>query len=197
MTDTAAGSAPATKAPKPRQVDNFYLNVAGERSSRPQEDVVAVGKKFLEGGTEIVTNLADLPESSQRQCMAFGLMQVGSNAYGAAGSEEERIEMLEDRWDTIKGGSWAQDRQVGPRTSDIIEAFAQAKKDDTGHEVDDAWRANIKSLLEEGKKITSKGLLENPAIASKYYAIKAQRALERSQKAQAATSEAKVALPDL
>lgn len=187
------------KATKAKQVTNYYVSSKGEKSSRPQADVVAVGKVFLESNTVVEKKLKDLPEDQQRQAMAFGIMQVGSNAYGAAGSEDERIEMLEDRWETIFGGSWASDRQVGPRTSDIIEAFAQAKFDDSGTEVDDAWRTKIKGMLEaETPEITAKGLLENPAIRAKYDAIKAQRALERSKKsADALGSSDKVALPDL
>jgi len=173
-----------TEAPKKaRNVQNFYVAADGTRSPSPQPDCVAIGKLFLESKQEIKYNLDDLPDSSKIQAMAFGLQQVGQNAYGAAASEAERIEMFEARMEAIFGGNWSSDRQVGPRDSDLLEAFAQATAD-AGKAVDQDWRDRAAAKLKSGE-ISKKTLSERPAVRAKLEAIRAKRAAERAAQAQA------------
>lgn len=163
-----------------RNVQNFYIAQDGSRSARPQPDVVAVGKKFLESGEEIVRNLADFPEAQMRQCAAFGLQQVGQNAYGTAGDEEERKQMLTDRWDTILDGQWSEGRQDGPRVADVLAALVAAMKD-RGNEVTEDWVAEKKAAFEAGD-LDPKEVAKRPAIKAKLIQIRAERALERAGK---------------
>lgn len=177
------------KTTKPRLVDNFYVNKAGERASRPQPDVVAIGKKFLESGHEIVIKLASLKQEQLLQSAAFGMQQVGQNAYGAAGSEDERIEMCSDRWDTIQGGSWASERQMGPRTSDVLDAYLQALEEKTGKPATSEFVADLQQKLADNPSAL-KELSENKVVKAKVDAIRAKRA---AQRAEASATEAEEA----
>jgi hypothetical protein len=181
MADANVAENGSAKSKKPRLVENYYVNEAGERASRPQPDVVKIGKKFLESGHEEEIVLADLPQAQLLQSAAFGLQQVGQNAYGAAGDENERIDMLNDRWATIKGGSWADTAQRGPSTSDVVEAWFAAKEEHTGRKSTEEEKSALRKRL-DAEEISSKTMLENPKVAAKYHAIKAQRAAERAKK---------------
>jgi hypothetical protein len=192
MTDTSSEAATSTK--KARNVENFYFNEKGERSARPMPDVVGFGKKFLGSGQEVVRHLVDFHQESLAQAAAFGLQQVGQNAYGAATDDDERQDMLEARWESIQGGNWSADRQVGPRSSDLVDAFAQARADQ-GKESSDEWKETIRQKLESGE-IAAKDLQANPLIKAKLDAIKAARAAERA-KASAAKATDSAELPDL
>ena len=169
-----------------RNVENFYIASNGAKASRPQPDVVAVSKKFKSGHEEII-HLKDLTDEIFRQCAAFGLQQVGQNAYGAAKGDDERLEKLQDRWDTLREGNWASERQDGPRVGDLIEAVKQVVTE-SGKTVTDEWIADLKAKL-EAKEITAADLKENPQINAKLDAIRAKRAQERAEKSAAAASE--------
>lgn len=195
MAETNVVETPVAK--KVRAVDNFYIDSKGNRAARPQPDVVGVGKTFLGSKYEEIILLKDLAPEQQRQAAAFGLQQVGQNAYGAAGDENERIELLQERWGTIRDGSWSSERASGFRTTDVVEAYLEAKKELSGKEPTDEDRQRIKGLL-DSEQVTAKGLLENPHVAAKFQAIKARRAAERASAAAKAASGADASeLPDL
>jgi hypothetical protein len=177
MADTSNEVATQKKA---RNVDNFYVAADGSRASRPQPDVVAFGKKFLGNGHEIIKKLSDFPDAVLSQAAAFGLQQVVQNAYGAATDDDERVELAEARLETLEGGSWAADRQTGPRSSDLVDAWCQAREE-SGKAVNDVWRDAARQKLESGE-VTAKDLQANPRIKAKLDAIKAQRAIERAKK---------------
>lgn len=176
MTDVQESKSTA----KSRNVENFYIAADGSRAARPQADVVAFGKKFLANGHEIVKKLHDFPEAILSQAAAFGLQQVIQNAYGAAADDDERIELAEARLETLEGGSWAADRQTGPRSSDLLDAWAAARAE-AGATADDAWKDMARAKLESGE-VTAKDLQANARIKAKLDAIKAARAVERAKK---------------
>lgn len=195
MTDVNVADTPAPK--KTRAVENIYIDSKGGKAARPQPDVVAVAKYFIGAKYTETLRLDELRQEQLLQAAAFGLQQVGQNAYGAAGDDNERIEMLQERWGTIRDGSWSSERASGFRTTDIVEAYLEAKQELSGKVPTDEDRQRIKGLLDE-EKVTAKGLLENPHVAAKYQAIKARRAAERANAAAKAASEADMdALPDL
>ena len=175
--------------PKRAKVENFYVSASGERASRPQPDVIAVGKKFLESGYEQIMPLRDLPKEQALQNCAFGLQQVTQNAYGNVETESDRIEASEARAATIFGGSWASDRQVGPSTTDVIEAYLQAKAEQTGRTMTEDDRTAFKTKL-DNETLTAKSVLENAAIRAKYDRIKADRAADRARKSGEAAAAA-------
>lgn len=189
--DTVVEKAAGKKA---RLVENFYLDSSGEKSSRPQPDVVTVGKTFLGSNYTETINLDQLSPESLRQAAAFGLQQVGQNAYGAAADENERIEMLQERWGTILEGRWSSERSTGVRSSDVVEAYLQAKAERSGQPITDDDRDRVKAHL-AGDENAVKALLENPLVAAKHAAIKAARAAERAQTAAAAV-KAEDTLPE-
>lgn len=191
--DTAPVEGKAGK--KARVVENFYVDSEGNKSSRPQPDVVSVGKTFLGSNYTESINLADLSPESLRQAAAFGLQQVGQNAYGAAQDETERIEMLQERWGTILEGRWSSERATGVRSSDVVEAYLQAKAERSGNPTTDEERERVKAHL-SGDEAAVKALLENPIVAAKHAAIKAARAAERAQNAAGAV-KAEDELPEI
>lgn len=198
MVDTAAADVENNgRATKARLVENFYVSQSGERASRPQPDVVSVGKKFLESGHEEIIVLDNLPAEQLRQAAAFGLQQVGQNAYGASKDENERIDALQARWETIIGGRWAgEGRESGIRQLDVIEAYLLALKDRSGKEPTQEDRDRIRGLIDNGE-INKDDLAANKAVAAKLAHIKAQRAAERAAKAAAAAEAEEQELPNL
>jgi hypothetical protein len=193
MTDTSNEVASAKKA---RLVENFYIGKDGQRQARPMLDVVSFGKKFLSNGHEIVKHLSDFSNETLAQAAAFGLQQVGQNAYGGVTDDDEKIEALEARWDNIQAGQWSADRQVGPRSNDLVEAFAQVKIDE-GKNVTDEWKDVVRQKLESGE-LQAKDLAANPRVKAKIDAIKAARAAERAKKSAAAAGSASDdTLPDI
>jgi hypothetical protein len=191
--DTAPATDSASK--KARLVDNFYIDSEGNKASRPQPDVVAVSKVFKQSGYVETIRLSDLSPESLNQAAAFGLQQVGQNAYGAAGDEGERIEMLQERWGTILEGRWSSERATGVRSNDVVEAYLAAKAERSGQPTTDEDRARVKASLGDDAAAI-KALLENPLVAAKHAAIKAQRAAERATAAAGAV-KAEDELPDL
>lgn len=179
---------------KPRKVENFYVNTKGERAARPWPDTVSIGKKFLDSGHEEIVLLEKLPPAQRIQTLAFGLHQVGSNAYGGMSTEDDMISAFQVRMETILGGAWASERESGDRTGDLVEAFAQARAED-GKPVTDEWRKMVAEKL-TSEEITPKSLKDNPKIRAKFDAIKAKRAQERAT-ASAAKAGADVQLPDI
>lgn len=186
-TDTTSEAAATTK--KARNVENYYISKDGSKSPRPQPDVVGFGKKFLGNGIVLEKMLQDFPQPVLAQASAFGLQQVLQNAYGAATDDDERADMADARLETLLGGSWAADRQSGPRSSDLIDAWAAARAEG-GKPVTDEWKDQQRQKLESGE-VTAKDLQNNVRIKAKLDAIKAERAAERAK----ASAEALAAAP--
>lgn len=193
MSDTSNEVAATPK--KARNVEIFYIAKDGSRAARPQADVIGFGKKFLDTGAEMSAKLEDFTTEVLRQAAAFGFQQVTQNAYGAATDGEERQELAEARLETLLGGSWASDRQSGPRSSDLLEAWAQARADG-GKEATDEWRESAKQKLESGE-VTAKDLQANPRIKAKLDQIRAERAAERAKKSAEAAGGAQEASDSL
>ena len=176
MSDT---SNEATTPKKARNVEIFYIDSKGARAARPQPDVVSFGKRFIGSGKELVQELRDFSQEVLAQAAAFGLQQVTQNAYGAATDDDERMELAEARLETLLSGSWSSERQSGPRSSDLVDAWAQARADG-GKDVDEDWKAMARQKLESGE-VTAKSLQDNPRIKAKLDAIKAERAIARAK----------------
>lgn len=190
-------NADVVKEPKNnQQVQNVYIGKDGSESPRPQPDVVKVKKIFLESGTVLECDLTELSESLIFQAAAFGIIQAGSNAGGAAGSEEERIDKCDTRWDSFKAGTWSSERQSGPRDSDVIEAYCRVYTDSKGHRPSDAWIGDVRAkIADEANPMSLKTLQANPHVKAKLEAIRDERQSARRKKAEEALEGA--ALPDL
>lgn len=175
------------KATSGRAVQNLYVDKKGERFMRPPKDVVRIVKKFIASGHEETLELKDLSQESLLQAAAFGLHQVGQNAYGAAADEDEKIDMLTARWETILGGDWASDRQVGPRTSDLLNAFIRGYTAKNGRAPTDEWVDQKRQQLSD--ESVAKEVQKRPAIKAQLDAIKAERAAERAKKSMEAIAD--------
>jgi hypothetical protein len=175
-------------ATKKRTVQNVYISASGKEAPSPMPDVVKIVKRFLDADTGEVSreeelDLRNLSQQVLLQGAAFGLHQVAQNAYGAAKDTDEKAESCASRWEDISNGSWRSDRQVGPRTSDLILAYARVFEQTKGKAPSDAWVERQKAKLAEGVwGEGGKHMLADPAIKAAIDAIKAERAIEKSKK---------------
>ncbi len=174
------------KATSGRSVSNLYIDKAGKSYSRPPVDVVKIVKVFKESGHKEEITLGDLTNEMLLQAAAFGLHQVGQNAYGAAEDEDEKIEKLGKRWENILAGQWASDRESGPRTSDLLNAFIRGYTAKNGGAPSDEWIETKRAQIQD--PAVAKELQKRPAIKAQLDAIKAERAAERA-KASAASAD--------
>lgn len=180
-------------ATKPRKVDRLFVSKDGKRHNRVLPDTTTVIHKFLESGYELEMGLAKLADAQRVQGLAFGVSQVVGNAYGGIKTEEDAILAAEARWDTLTKGGWSIERQTGPQTSDVLEAYCAAMAA-AGQPISDDKKAEIGAKL-VSEELKSKDLLNNDKIAAAYHKIKHDRALARMQKFEAAAKSSTAALP--
>ncbi len=172
------------KATSGRSVENLYVGKDGKSYSRPPADVVKIVKHFKGSGHREELTLANLTNEMLLQCAAFGLHQVGQNAYGAAEDEDEKIEKLGKRWENILAGSWASDRESGPRTSDLLNAFIRGYTAKNGSAPSDDWVETKRTQLQD--PAVAKEVQKRPGVKAQLDAIKAERAAERAKNSLAA-----------
>ena len=175
------------KATSGRAVENLYRDKSGKLHVTPTEDIVGIVKKFKDTGEAIEFDLRELKPHSLMQAAAFGLHQVGQNAYGAAKDTAEKIELCEARFETILSGEWRSDRQTGPGTSILLQAMIRGYKKKAGAEPDEAWLEEKRELLKD--KEVAADFAKRPAIKAHLEAIKAEKAAERARKAAEAAGD--------
>lgn len=181
MTDVSVAETSEERVSTGRNVENFYLDKSGARHKSPPKDVAGIVKRFKDGGDEIRLDLSELEESVILQAAAFGLHQVGQNAYGASKDTDDKITLCEARFDTLKGGDWASDRQSGPGTNILLEAFKRAYEEGKGREPSEDWVAEKREALKDEN--TAKEAQKRPLIKKHIEAIKAERQVARAAKA--------------
>lgn len=178
-----------------------FRSADGEITSRSTLDVEAVIFEFP-NGHKFTMELSDLfpdsqlpPPSVGRAAAGAGINTSVGNVFGGITDTEEAIEAAESRWETLTAGAWSAERKTGPRTSDLVEAWA-AFRLKNGAPDSPEWRAMAKSKLLNKEK-TAKDLLVMPGLKAEYDAIKARRAAERAEKSRAAASAAPQDFGDL
>lgn len=169
-----------------------FRSQSGEITSRSVPDVEAVIFEFPANGFQMVMELKDIfpdglpPPSVGRAAAAAGVNTSVGNVFGGIFDTEEAIEAAESRWATLQEGSWSAERKTGPRTSDLVEAWA-AFRVKRGAPDNKEWRERAKAQILSGAK-TSKELLSMSGLKAEYDAIRAKRAAERAEKSRAAAS---------
>ncbi len=185
---------------KKRLVQNVYISADGKEAASPMPNVVKIAKRFLDPDTLEVSReeelaLGEIDQKVLLQAAAFGLHQVAQNAYGAAKDNDEKAESCAARWEQISNGEWRSDRQVGPRTSDLILAYARVFEQQKGKAPSEGWIEKQKAKIAEGVfGENGKHLLSDPSVKAALDAIKAERALEKSKKSAAKAGTAAPAL---
>lgn len=180
---------------KPRKVLRTFLDKDGKAAARATPEAVTVSHKWLSDGHDFKMNLADLKPEIVRCAALFGISQVVGNAYGGETDDSAAQEKAEQRWETLVGGSWATERETGPRIGDLVEAFAKARAD-AGKPVSEEWKEKAAAQIADGT-LDSKELLKNGAIKAAFDAIKLQRAQERAKKSAEAAKATPQDLPDV
>lgn len=160
-----------------------FLNKDGSYSGRATTDTVGFRIELVDGGQVYEHALEDFQPGVLAAAAAFGLVTSVTNTIGGKTlSAEERAELLQDRLDTLLEGDWSAERQSGPRSSQLLEALIQVRKD-AGKESPQDWQDKI-SLALRASPEKAKEYLANPLVAAAYAKIKADAAIARAKKMQ-------------
>lgn len=172
-----------------------FRNAAGEFSPRARLDSEEVHITFLTGepgksepvGDPLICKFAELSPEVARAAALYGIMTSVTNTIGAKGlTVDDMIEIASSRLETILGGSWSAERQVGARTSDFVEAlqrvFTAAGKP-LSEESLNAVKAKLASET-DGPAYREK-LNSDPKVVAAVAAIRSERAAARAADAQA------------
>lgn len=171
-----------------------FKNQDGTYTSRATPDTIGFKIEILEDGEVAHTIERDLGKFDQgvlRAAAAFGFVTSITNTFGGVkGPIEEVISAAEDRLAVFDEGDWTGERQGGPRTSQLLDAAIEVRKD-AGKETSEEWKAKFQAALKADENY-AKELQKDPMFAAKLAAIKAKAAAERAtaaaEKAKGATS---------
>lgn len=136
--------------------------------------------RFANGNSHKV-QLADHPAEIVTCLGWFGISEKYGNAYaGAKGDADAAEEAFLSMQEQLRGGTWVEKAEVGPRPSLIADAIIAALNA-AGQKVDEARAGTIREKVKD--KPTRDGALKDPVIKAQYEAIKAARAAERAKAA--------------
>lgn len=185
MTDTT------DRTPRERRLNRVYRTRDGREVKQIDENCVAViitpAKADVNERMEM--DLVGLFPSDPGSCMGIAAAALGvttsvSNATAAAGSEpiSKQFELMRERWSTITEGEWRSDREGGPRTRALAEAYVDmlvAQK----YQVPEDFVEVIQGKIASGE-LDRKRLQDNPTFKAYYAAAELRRATERQRKAE-------------
>jgi hypothetical protein len=125
-------------------------------------------------GTNLDTNVDELPEAMKRQLMLHGFLQkVGDSYAGAKGNYAEGIANAQDVITALKAGEWGTGRDEGkPRLGELSAAIAAIK----GIPLEQAEK--VVEAADEAKRKTWRAHPKIKAAIAKARAEKAQKELE-------------------
>lgn len=151
--------------------------------------------RFIVEGETIQAALADFPAHIIQMAAAFGLNTTIGNEAGGAEDDDEAIMAMKDRLDSLLSGTWAVQRQAGPRFGDVLEAYARVYKA-AGAVLTDEMKQTISAKLAAGE-LKVKDVSKDPRMAAALAAIKLERQQARLTKLQAAIGSAPTGLPTI
>lgn len=158
-----------------------FLNAEGEYTPRVSTDSLGFKIELVETGHTVEHKLADFSTEVLNAAALFGLVTSVTNTFGGLKDPNEMAEAMGDRLAALLEGEWSSERETGPRTSDILDAYIafRAKHGkDTSEDNKEKFLNSLKS-----KATTVKDLLASETgLAAEYYAIKARRVAERADK---------------
>jgi len=174
----------------------FYAD-GGEKQPRVHAQARFIDWVFVKlGGQTLTLDMDGLDPDVVRCAALFGLSTAVGNAAGQIKGEADAFEAVSARIETLQEGQWASDARTGPRTKDLVEAWARLVGE-KGINATETWREARRADILEGRQ-THDSLLGNKRFAMHYEAIKFERAQAAMQAAQnAAGLEAGIESDDL
>lgn len=153
--------------------------MAKKTEKKIEGDIISV--KFIETQEELSVNINDIPAETISRLAMHGLSQkLGDSVAGVDGSE--MLARMTGVAEDLKAGNWSvRVAASGPRTTQLAEALAAA----TGKTLEEA-AAKIETMDDDAKK----GLRAHAQIKVQLANIKARKATEAAEKAQAAVGDA-------
>lgn len=153
----------------------------GSKAARTNVGVDSVHFRFPENGTTLDMNLDELSDDIIRAAAAFGVNTSVGNSFGALSDPVEALRVAEERWETLKTGIWASERQTGPGTSDILEALIRMAADG-GKIVDEAGRERLRhKIAAAGESV--KTWTADAQLNAHVLAIRQERAERKAEEA--------------
>ena len=159
-----------------------YVAKDGTETRSATPDAVELQFRFENGNTHKVALSDHNPEILS--CLTFfGISEKYGNSYaGAKGDPADAEEKFLSMQEQLKGGTWVEKAEAGPRPSLIADAIIAALKS-AGQTVDEKRAGAVREKVKD--KATRDGALKDPVIKAEYEAIKAERAVERAKAAKA------------
>lgn len=167
-----------------------YVDKDGTETRSATPDAVELQFQFANGNTHAV-KLTDHPAEILFCLTFFGVSEKYGNSYagakGDAGDAEEKFLSMQEQ---LRGGTWVEKAEAGPRPSLIADAIIAALLS-AGQKVDDARAAGVREKVKD--KAIRDGALKDPVIKAEYESIKATRAANRAKEAAKAAKGAQIA----
>lgn len=179
----------AAEATRAAKTQRLFANAKGEWTPRVQLDSVQFKVVHLPTGFVTEGRLEEYSDSVRNAGFLWGAVTNITNAIGSAKlTDEECVESMEARQETLKSGRWTSERDAGPRTSDLIEAMKRLSQE-LGREFDEAKLLAGFNDEENGPALRKK-YMGNDKFKAHFDAIKQERAEARMKKSKEAAAKA-------
>ena len=138
-----------------------------------------VNLTILKSGDKVAFDLNELSDEIVSHLALHGAKQLLGDSFAA--KDTDPAKSTATKWATLSAGEWSAKREGGgPRISMLVEAVA-ATEFGQGKEL-----SEIATAIEAMSKDQQKGLRAHKEVARQVERIKAERAVERAAKAEAA-----------
>jgi len=189
-----------------RKLNRVYRTREGKEVKQIDDTVTACVIKSLDGSKSLEMDLLGLfPSGDPGPCMGMAAAALGlTTSVGNATAVSKQMgwdvpqmfQAMQERWDTIGEGEWRSDREGGPRTKYLVDAWLSMLAAQ-GYKLSDDLAGKLKEKIVSGE-VTGKSLLEKPAFRAFYDAEEVKRAQAKAaasaEAAEAASSAG--AMPD-
>lgn len=179
----------AAESERSAKTQRLFYNAKGEESNRVQLDSTGFKVIYVPTGYVAEAKLEDFSDEVRNAGFLFGVVTNITNAIGSKKlTDEECVESIEARMETLTSGRWTSERDTGPRTSDLIEAMKRLS--DELNRPFDAEKLLAAFNDEENGPALRKKYMGNDKFKAHFDAIKLERAMKRREKSQEAAKAA-------
>jgi hypothetical protein len=185
-----------------RKLNRVYRTREGKEVKQIDEHVVACIIKSLDGSRSLEMDILGLfPAGDPGPCMGIAAAAMGlSTSVGNATAVSKQMgwdvpqmfQAMQERWDTIGEGEWRSDREGGPRTKYLVDAWL-AMLSAQGYKLAEDLGDKLREKIVSGA-VTGKSLLEKPAFRAFYDAEEVKRAQVKA--AASAAAAGATSMPD-
>lgn len=172
-----------------RRVSKVYYGPNGELGSKPNgQAVTGVKVDFLSDGEQIDIKLADFNQEIRDGAALYGISYMISSDYDEALARFERLQ--EGHWASEQGRS-------GPRTGNIVEAVARAKKA-SGKPFDaEAFKSRLVAMEDAERSTFVNQVLAMPEVQTEFNKIEQEQLASRQAKRASLEASPSVSLDQL